>query len=363
MSYQAADVWLIEEDRLISAGTWTPPAERRRIEEKVEEINRLTFGEFGATWIATRTKNSQPLKARTTEHYEWLLANWLSPFKNRPLVEISRAEVSDWYHAPGLTTKLTTRQHAYALARSIMKTAIREKRITENPFDIEGAGAHQRAVKVDTFTAAEVAELIALMPDRHKAVVALAAWCGLRFGEICGLRRTDLTEDASGVVRLRVDKGIVSVHNQRLEDTPKSVAGDRVVVVPPEVASLILEHRRNFAAPGRDGLLFPPTNPATKFLTPGQVYGDKPDLRKGSHKRGSGFYLARHLIDRDDLSFHKLRHFYGTTLAVVGATDQELMTSMGHSDLATTQLYQHVAKGRPEELAERIGQLAKLAGQ
>ncbi|MDR1513862.1 MAG: site-specific integrase [Propionibacteriaceae bacterium] len=347
---------------MIEDGKWTPPAERR----KAEELASITLGEYSESWLASRTRRGLPLKARTVEHYTHLLGSWLKPLAKRPMAAITRAEVDAWYHAPDLARYPTTRQHAYALGRAIMRSAIRAGHATANPFDVEGATAKCEVRAVDVLTVEEVTLLADAMPPRHRVLVLLAAWCGLRFGELAGLTREDVTEDKNGLVRIHVRRAVVTVGSRRLSDTPKSRRGYRTVIVPPPIAADVLNHRRVYAQRGHAGLIFPPTNPATDYLTAKQVKGTPPGYvppRKGRRKpgprTGSGFYLARAVIGHPNLRFHDLRHFAGTSYAIAGATARELMDFMGHADLKTTQIYQHTAKGRAEILAGRMGDLAR----
>jgi integrase len=361
-SWQAADTWLREEERLIDRGEWTPTADRAR----AERLASTTFGEYARGWVARRQHDGRPLKDRTRAQYLSLIDadRWLGEFDGTPLDQITRADVERWYHDPSRSEAKTTRRHAYILGRTVYKSAVRAGLAAANPFDIEGGTGRGAPAKIDLYTVEEITRLTELMPERHRALVALAAWCGLRIGELMALRRSDLRQDADGTLTVHVRRGVVKVNREQIETTPKSAAGLRDVVVPPHIAPMVLDHRARLAQPGRDGLMFPPTH-GTGYLTPNQVYGTRPGTtpgKRGRTREGSGFYLARHLIGKDDLSFHKLRHFAGTSYAIAGATDRELMDFMGHADLTTTQIYQHAAKGRAVLLAARMGELAKPEG-
>jgi integrase len=60
----------------------------------------------------------------------------------------------------------------------------------------------KRRCEIDILTPAEVDKLASKMPDRLRASVILAAWCGLRWGETSELRRGDVSADCS-VLRVR----------------------------------------------------------------------------------------------------------------------------------------------------------------
>jgi hypothetical protein len=91
-----AEGWLVEQERLISRGEWRPPA--RQVREAP-----LLLGEYAAVIVGRRR-----LRPATAALYAKLLRLTVLPtWANRPLDDITAAEISTWYS--GMRTTPTHR--------------------------------------------------------------------------------------------------------------------------------------------------------------------------------------------------------------------------------------------------------------
>ena len=199
------------------------------------------------------------------------------------------------------------------MLRAILNTAVADDAIASNPCRVRGAGSTKRARRIRPATLAELEVIVAEMPAQYQAAVLIAAWCGLRFGEIAELRRRDVDLER-GVLHVR--HAVTHADGRPVVGRPKSEAGMRDVAIPPHLVPLLREH---LAEPiGRD-------RTALLFASPNGVH-----LRSNSQMH-KAFQDARQIAGRPDLRFHDLRHTGATLAAATGATLAELMHRLGHS--------------------------------
>lgn len=299
----------------------------------------LPFGEYAEAWLAHRS-----LKPRTRSHYRALLAHQLLPtFAGTALDDITPEAVRVW-HAKLGPARPTLRAHAYALLRTILGDAVNDELIPTNPCHIRGAGQAKRARAIRPASLQELETLVAAMPPRYRVMTLLAAWCGLRFGELAELRRGDI-DVRHGMLHVR--RAVVRVDGATVVGTPKSDAGIRDVAIPPHLLPAIREHLTEHVEFGRDALLFPAAHGG--HLAPSTLY--------------KSFYPARVAAGRPDLRWHDLRHTGAVLAASTGATLAELMARLGHSTPAAAMRYQHAASERDRAIAEALSGLANTAGR
>ena len=295
-----------------------------------------TFGDYAQGWLTQRQ-----LKPRTRQHYHTLLEKQILPtFARTPVRSISPTMVRGWYSTLSPDTP-TLRAHAYGLLRAILQTAVYDGEISANPAHIRGAGTTSRVVAITPATLEELTRLVQAMPPHRQAMILLAAWCGLRFGEITELRRKDL-DLKRGVVQ--VHRAVTRVDGQYVITTPKSAAGRRDVALPPHLTPTLHHHLDQHTGPGPDALLFPATGDPTKHLAPASLY--------------KTFYRARNIAGRPDLRWHDLRHTGAVLAAHTGATLAELMNRLGHSTPQAALRYQHAINDRDTQIANALSQLA-----
>ena len=320
-------------DTKLDASTWL--AEHTTTGDAAPERRaNPTVADYANAWLTGRG-----LKPRTRAHYRWLLDTLiLPPLGSLRLSRLSPAKIRDW-HGRLDPTRPTTRAHAYGLLRTIMNTAVSDDLVPTNPCRIRGAGTARTRHQPKVATLAELEIIVAAMPARYRAMVLLAAWCGLRFGELAELRRGDVDLDGR---LLRVQRAVTRGTGEVWIGDPKSEAGRRAVAIPPHLLPLLTDHLTEHVQDGQDALLFPAGHGGN--MAPSTLY--------------RVWYPAREAAGRPDLRFHDLRHTGATLAAATGATLADLMQRLGHSTPAAALRYQHSAADRDQAIAAALSGFA-----
>lgn len=338
--------WLATKQVEILAGNWSRSDTQQG--ESAKRGRTDTFADYAEQWIATRTnRHGEHLRPRTAAEYRRLVAGPLAKFGASRLTGISPEDVRTWYSGLVKAGTKTQAARAYELMKSILATAVTDGRLKSNPCQIRGAASASSGKKVTPPTGKELQVIIDTIAPQYKAAVVLAAWAGVRFGELTELRRKDIELVKDGdrveVIAINVSRAVTHITGQGFViGTTKSEAGVRTIVLPPHVNDIVLEHLRTHVGRFPDSLLFPGGDGST-------------------HLGQSTFYKhwnpARVAAKRPDLPWHGLRHYGATRAALAGATLKELQARLGHSTVAAAMRYQHTA-GRDEELARRMSELA-----
>jgi integrase len=212
---------------------------------------------------------------------------------------------------------------AYRLLKAIMNTAVDDGLLRRNPCRIKGGG-QEKSPERPVLTVAQVGVLADAAGPRYCALILLAVFGSLRWGELAALRRCDIDMQARTV---RVVRQLSEPRGGGFAfGPPKSEAGQRTVAIPEVIMPDLALHVMTHAAPGDDGLVF--TSPG------GDPLGH-------SNFRRRVWVPALKTAGLRPIHFHDLRHTGNTLVAGSGANLRELMDRMGHASARAAMLYLH----------------------
>jgi integrase len=219
-----------------------------------------------------------------------------------------------------------------------MNTAVDDGLVRRNPCRIKGAGSEDSPER-PVLTVAQVYALADAVGPRYRALILLAAFSSLRWGELAALRPEDIDLSACTV---RVTRQLTKPGAGSSFGPPKSRAGRRVVAFPDLITPDLRKHLE--ALPGGAPLAF--TSPAGSALT-------------NSNFRRRVWLPAHGTVGLSGIYFHDLRHTGNQFTAAAGANPRELMARMGHDSPRAALIYLHSSDERQRALADAVGHAAR----
>jgi len=295
----------------------------------------MRFGE--AVALFRSGKAITRLKPSTRKGYEEVLSTWLLPkFGERPLEEITFAEVTqldaDMVRDGASPSR---RGNVQIVLRSVLRAALDAGKLAAMP-RLPSLPKKGRKVLIP-LSVDQVERILAVAPPSQRLAFALAAFAGLRAGEIRALRWADVELDDGGAVEPGGTGGVLVVRFSQTKGettTPKS-GHEREIPLAPRLAALLREARPEH----RRGLVSTATNGQ-----PWGEYGLNQALKRALGRAGI----------EGSWRFHDLRHFFVTQLFRRGGSAPAVQALAGHLHLTTTQIYAHVAQA---DLRNTIGLL------
>ncbi|WP_193596239.1 tyrosine-type recombinase/integrase [Microbacterium sp. YJN-G] len=378
-SRPAARAWLADQENSLRGGVWIDP-----------RLGAETVGGYAEDWLRSRTD----LAPRTVEFYRGALDRYIIPKLGAlalsaltPVkVNAWRAEclreaaerhaepeppkenpVRGWALANGIQVAVTGRiprsvrdaweaagsplpgsqarsdrgdgsaavAASYRALKTILATAERDDIIAKNPCRLRNASASP-VIDRKPATAEQVRALAEAMPDRYAAAVTLAAWSGLRSGELRALARRHIDLE-NGTVR--VERAVVEVDGKTPVFGPTKTAGSRrTVALPGFVIDVLKKHLDQYVDQGAEELMFGTASGA--ILT--------------RHWLGDMFRRAREQVGLPALRWHDLRHTGASLAYSVGASVPDVQKRLGHTTMRAAAIYAHSYDETDRKIADRL---------
>ncbi len=305
-------------------GRWTDP-----------QRGRVTVGAWAKEYLATVVN----LRASTRFTYERDLGKYVLPrFGQAQLAQVRGVDIQGWLAeelVSGISPSSVHRH--YRTLRRLLEVAVQSELIPTNPCDRVTPPVMPR-VEMRFLNPSEVADLAEAITPWYRAFIYTAAYGGLRWSELVGLRskRVDLLRRTITVTEqlLLLDNGRRQVWEQ-----PKTKAGVRAIGIPAFLADMLQDQLDERALPGPDGLVFPNRAGKPSASASFNTHHFTPAKRKAG-------------ID-GRLRFHDLRHTAVALAIAQGAHPKAIQARMGHSSVQMTlDRYGHLFP----ELDERIAQ-------
>lgn len=309
----------VEADKL--RGDWADP-----------RLGKILFRDWAEEWLRTAVHR----KPKTRAGHESLIRVHLVPkFGEYPLARITPMQVRAWVAERSGVMSASRLRGAYFLLSKILRSAVEVGYVAKNPcIGVELPRATSREAVF--LSAEQVHDLVDAVNERHRVLVLVLAYGGLRWGEVCALRRK----------RVQLLRGQLEVAESLWEVGSRMGFGEtktyqrRTVVLPSFLRDMLAEQLAGI-----------PEDPEALVFTDPQGQ----PLRNSSFHRQVWAPAVQASGVPADLRIHDLRHTCAALLIANRAGPKEIQEHLGHSTIRVTfDRYGHLFPESREALAEGL---------
>ena len=231
---------------------------------------------------------------------------------------------------------------AFRVLHRILAVAVETELLHRNPASTVASPVESKR-EMRFLTPEEVATLADAIDPRYRALVLVGCYCGLRWGELAGLRRSkvDLLRRTISVVQqvTELEDGSLSW------GPPKTKAGRRGVPVPSFVGDAPAAAPPSVRVRARHSLLLPP---------------GRGGVLRASNFRHRFWLPAVRAAGVDGLRVHDMRHTAAALAIAAGAHPKALQERLGHASIAMTlDRYGHLLPSLGQAVADELDRLGR----
>ncbi|MDE6364359.1 MAG: site-specific integrase [Lachnospiraceae bacterium] len=304
-------------------------------------LSDIRFFDIAQEWIK-QVKNQR--KQSTYLKYSAVYHTHLEPFfQDAALSDFTDASVAS--KLPDHLSDSVCRS-IYCVLNQILKYASRQYHVTVPVLKKTCTDIKKKTVRV--LSQSEQKKLICVLyreMDRYKLALIICLFTGLRLGELCALKWSDIDADCKTLMVARTVQRL-PVEGQKtktalVETPPKSESSRREIPLSNAVFSLLMQFREN-----------------REYL----FGGDKPLEPRTLQNHFQKIIKEAALEDKN---FHMLRHTFATNCVEGGMDVKSLSEILGHSDVQTTlRLYVHPSMDTKRQGMDQIAQFYdRIRGQ
>jgi integrase len=327
----------------------TPTAARQFLESARTKVREGTYvdprpkkvrlGEVAASYFSAR---QTALRPTTMAMNASLYRTHVEPaFGKRHLSSIHLDDVQQWSNRLSTTHAPGTVHAAVNLLKRILAHAVDRGLLLVNPANRVVLPARDTTER-RYLTPDQVAALADAVPARYRALILMAAYTGLRWGELAGLKARNLN-----LLRrqITVAEILVEVNGHHSFGPPKTKESRRTLALPGFLVEELAAHLASF-----------PPNEDVMFTS------DTGALLRRSNFARRVWRPATQKANLEGVNFHVLRHTAATFMIAGGADAKKIQRRMGHATIRMTyDTYGHLLPEADEEVAAGLEDLWRAA--
>ena len=316
-------------------------AAAREIEQELEENNYINLGKFRFNvWLEKWLElNKSRLSPSTYALYKSYEKNHFKPFFGKfKLSQITELHFKEFVNEKLSILSQSSVRRMTSTLKQILEDALKHKSPAK-AIKLPSEEKYSPAVLTDK-QFIQIHE--AVTGTRDEPIILLAAWCGLRRGEIFALKWNDVDWN-NGTVR--VDESYCLTNdNLYIDKRPKSENGIREIVVPEYLLNLLEELKKK-----QFGVV--DNAKKEKENKEYRIFNMRPDSYSS--------YFAELIRDKHlpKIRFHDLRHYHASWLYAQGIPDHYAAQRLGHDIQILKSIYQHLGLDKKVEIDNNIRNL------
>jgi integrase len=297
-----------------AAQRWLTTVETSKLRDEWidPKVGKTSCGDYIDGWLATKAN----VAASTKLNIEGRVKKHIRPFfEDMPVNAVLPA------HARAFVAGLVASPLAPATVKSITLTAsqvfaqaVDDNLIARSPFARVARPAQRQREEMRFLTPEQVNRLAGATDSRYRAAIYLAAYGGLRAGELWALR-----VDRLNILAATVDVVASMSEAGGLHAGPTKTGKRRTITVPRFLAQMLGEHIGRYPSP--DGWVFTASE------------GGPVHHHNFRRRHYTPAVAAAELLG---VRFHDLRHTRAALLIAAGRHLEEVKTYLGHSTIRVT---------------------------
>lgn len=304
--------------------------------QKMQGSMSMTFKAFSELYL---NDSKQRLKPTTFIVKKNMFEKWLIPFfADTPVNSITPPMIRQWQnklltHVPALSpTYIKSCQNQLT---ALFNYANRYYGLSQNPARTAGTIGKSKSGRLDFWNPSEFKQFMdKLKPDRRlQMFFELAYFSGCRRGELLALTVSDFNGNS-----INISKSLSTIANgKKIVLPPKTPKSNRIVTLPPKVATKLQQFIDSMVEPQPGERLFETLNK---------------DILLKTIKRTS---IAAGI---KPIRIHDLRHSHASLLIEMGFPPLVIAERLGHESVKTTlEIYSHLYPGKADEVATKLNDL------